>query len=100
MVELGSDGDNLLEVVEHEQRRVVGEVLDQDIEWRPCALDHCSDRRDDPGQHQLRNVDRGERHEHGPRRRRSLLQRFGHGDRQPRLADAARTGQRHEPDRR
>ena len=85
--------DDLLEVVEHEQRLAIGQVAGEAVErCRPRRFHEREarrDRRDD----QLRIADRVEGDE--PR---AILELAGHPsrelDRQPRLARAAGTGQR------
>ena len=39
MVEVWCDADDLLEVVQHEQRQLVLEVLDQDVQRRAGTVD-------------------------------------------------------------
>ncbi len=66
LVELGRHADHLLEVVEHEQRRGLFEMLDQGVDGRTRSLDGRSHRGGDAGQHQLGLSNRSERHEHRP----------------------------------
>ena len=96
-VEVGCDADDLFEVVQHEQRRRVREVLDQDVQGRAGTVDGGADDGCDARQHQRRFDDRRQRDEHRSARV-AVLQSFRHGDREPRLADATGAGQGDQPD--
>jgi hypothetical protein len=97
LVELGRDTHDLFEAVEDEQRRPIREVLDQDVQCLLRALNGRSHCGSDARQHQLGLSDRLERHEYGPLRV-ARIQLLTDGDRKPRLADAAGTGQGDQPD--
>ena len=92
LIERGRDTHDLFQVVQHEEGRLVREVLDQDVQRRSRALHRRTHRGRDAGQHQLGRVDRGERHEGRPLRE-AVVQSLTHGDREPRLADAAWAGE-------
>ncbi len=95
LIELGCHARHLLEVVENQQRRALCEELDQGVERRARAFDGRPDGGGDAWQHQCRVGDGRERHELHV----ALVpvERRADGDRQPRLADPARAGQRDQP---
>ncbi len=97
LIELGRDTHDLFHVVQHEQRGRLPEVLDQDVQRSASALDGRAHRVRDARQHQLGLSDRRERHEHRPVRI-AIIELFAHGDRQPRLADAAGAREGDQPD--
>jgi hypothetical protein len=97
LVEVGRDVNDLLEVVQHEQGGRFRELLDQDVQRRAHALDDHARRGGDARQHQLGLSDGLERYEHRPPRV-AIVQLLAHRDRQPRLADAAGSGEGDQPD--
>jgi hypothetical protein len=96
LVERGRDTYYLLEVVQHQQSRGLREVLGQGVEGRPRSLDGRSHNDGDARQHQLGLSDRSERDEYRTARR-TVVELLTHGDCQPGLADAARTGEGDQP---
>ena len=92
LIELGCRSGHLLEVVEHQQRRSLREVLDQGVERRARAFDRRSDGGGNPGQHERRIRDRRERDELGTVP--GFFDRRADRDRESGLADAAGPGQR------
>ena len=97
LVEVGSDADDLFEVVQHEQGGRFRELLDQDVHGRACALHGHAHRGGDARQDQLGLSDGSERHEYRPLWV-AIVQLLPDGDRQSRLADSARTGEGEQPD--
>ncbi len=95
-VELRCNPDDLLEVVEHEQRRGRFEMLDQSVDGRSRSLDGRSDRGGDARQNLVGLSNRSERYEHRPAWI-AVVESLTDGDRQPRLADAARAGEGDQP---
>ena len=75
---------------------VSANVLGHDVQRRARALDGRAQRGRDAGEHQLGLGDRSERHERRALRV-AIVQVRAHGDRQPRLADAAGTGEGDQP---
>ena len=90
--------DDLLEVVEHEQHRLVAQPVGERIGDRPGGPLRDADRAGDPGGDQHRVADRLERYEEDAVRE-VVRDAGGELERQSRLARAARPGQRQQPGR-
>ena len=95
-VELGCDADDMLELVEDEEGRCIRHVFGHRVQRRPRALDVGAERRCDAWHHELRSRDRSERQVPGSLWV-AVVEPTRHGDREPGLADPARTDEGHEP---
>jgi hypothetical protein len=95
-VQVASDLQHLLQVVEDEQPGAVAELLDQGLQRRVCPRQVDPDRPGDAGQDQLRLGGPGQGDEHGAGTE-PVTQTLAHRHRQTGLANPARPGQGHQP---